>query len=68
MSATSRMRELADRGEPWANAILAATERDRYRVALEAIKLHREMPAGEGWEQAYIEVTDMATGALDDAR
>lgn len=61
----SKIREFADKGEPWANAILAATERDRYLRALQAIKRHHDMPDGEDWEQAYTEVTSMAIEALD---
>lgn len=60
-----RLREIADQGEPWAHAILAAAERDRYHKALEAIRLHHAMPDGEGWEQAYNEVTTIAIEALD---
>lgn len=44
---------------------MRAADHDNYRAALEAIVRHADMPDGESWEQAYIEVTTMARDALD---
>lgn len=43
-------------------------ERDQYRDALEQIVMHADMPAGEPWERAYLEVTDFARAALSRER
>jgi hypothetical protein len=39
----------------------------RWLEALRQIVRHADIPAGESWEQAYIEVTTMAREALGDA-
>jgi hypothetical protein len=39
----------------------------RWLAALRQIVRHADFPAGESWEQAYIEVTTMAREALGDA-
>jgi hypothetical protein len=36
---------------------------ERAEAALDAIIAHADMPAGESWEQAYIEVTSIARDA-----
>jgi hypothetical protein len=46
------------------SAARATNAAGRLRAALEQIALHADMPAGESWEQAYVEVTSMARTAL----
>lgn len=48
-----------------ARVVELSAENTRLRETLEQIVRHADIPAGESWEQAYIEVTTFAREALN---